>query len=900
MSRDSNVFLMSPQREGCTLTLSLKKSCQSIDSSGSPKGTPIGPSPASHLVIAAVRILVGSTATDCIPRTVRIQGRLVSLQKGLKKWYSLSLTDQEIALSARTGIVTVGISQAHEASSNALVDAVEVYAMEKKEIASWLPTTLSNRFCGVSNQIETCTDTSLVVTANALASLSSLLGSKKKLSDDENNLLKDMIQEIAFNRDKTLSACIENLLAKVYPDSQARTSFHDEGVLFAVSKIIGHCQKVLAEAKCDDESTFESAWFTVRTLLGKCLRSAATISKCRPINYLRAAQKINNVTDGNFPGSIAVKSSKLICETIRMAQQCEDDVIYSLVELSLSESAIDANTDTETGLLASFKVVRNLLELTDIGVVECACHAISSFCRTYAARTQRNSNETGLFAALQAARLVCYQCDGCQCFPIQRIRYTLLEESQLDIDLCENCWKVAEEYARSKNFDSSRVIINEREMPFTCALLNAMQPVPIVKSDVKEMNEIEPATEQEELQRALLLSLGNAADEVASPSSSSPVTVDQAFEDFSDGLFTCIVELLAKDLSGVGLISQVRLERIVELLVDLVQCSSEKNENKKKRAKKVSSEIAAGVSRLLNAAEKGDKEGRLTLIICLRALGQLISPDEICLGEGDSGSSKTVRESGKSKQVVCELHGVPAVRRRCARGEHKDRRFYVCGMERKSRCGFFRWADEIGKSKDSPKPNAEKRTVDTEIAKQMWDIFSTPTDICSDPLQIQLCTFLEQILLSWKSGTSSPLPLIDTKSPGTNGMALFSIYSQEDATIEHADGVFCSRDKLHDVNILDRLSQKGKRNLFGISSVTGNGETKLVEVSLELLALIANHEAEEIDKWFCLLCEIIGSPNKSSSTRTLAKRTLKQLTGGDRDLYHKIRGKSGTVQIVPQ
>ena len=41
---------------------------------------------------------------------------------------------------------------------------------------------------------------------------------------------------------------------------------------------------------------------------------------------------------------------------------------------------------------------------------------------------------------------------------------------------------------------------------------------------------------------------------------------------------------------------------------------------------------------------------------------------------------------------------MPAVRRRCSHGVHKDRRFYVCGLERNQRCNYFKWSSDIPES----------------------------------------------------------------------------------------------------------------------------------------------------------------------------------------------------------
>ena len=82
LSRDNSVFLMSPRREGCTLTISLKPpSLGGAD--GQAKGSKTVDT--SNLALAGVRFQVGSTSSDCIPKKVYVQGRPVTIQSGTKK-----------------------------------------------------------------------------------------------------------------------------------------------------------------------------------------------------------------------------------------------------------------------------------------------------------------------------------------------------------------------------------------------------------------------------------------------------------------------------------------------------------------------------------------------------------------------------------------------------------------------------------------------------------------------------------------------------------------------------------------------------------------------------------------------------------------------------------------------
>lgn len=98
LSRDSSVFLMSPRREGCTLTVSL--------------------GPNSHnLAMMAVRFLVGSTSLECIPKFVSVQGRPVEVIANTKK-----------VRKRKRGLLTTGVAIAFWLNLTVVV-AVNIYLM---------------------------------------------------------------------------------------------------------------------------------------------------------------------------------------------------------------------------------------------------------------------------------------------------------------------------------------------------------------------------------------------------------------------------------------------------------------------------------------------------------------------------------------------------------------------------------------------------------------------------------------------------------------------------------------------------------------------------------------------------------------------------------------------------
>jgi hypothetical protein len=85
------------------------------------------------------------------------------VSQGIKKWYSIQLTAEEIAISLRNGFIVLGIGpvrmsycrkysvdtfltltfcQPNDDYQNAFVDAVEVYATDRDTVAKWLPKSL--------------------------------------------------------------------------------------------------------------------------------------------------------------------------------------------------------------------------------------------------------------------------------------------------------------------------------------------------------------------------------------------------------------------------------------------------------------------------------------------------------------------------------------------------------------------------------------------------------------------------------------------------------------------------------------------------------------------------------------------------------------------------------------
>ena len=438
------MFFMCPRREGCTLTVSVRPKRSELSETSRANEQKVNSQPSgetANLVVAALRILVGSTSPDCIPSKVFIEGRPVELTPGVKKWYSLPLTEEEIALSVRNGLVAVGIGQSFDPSNNPLVDSIEVYAAERQMIEKWLP----KRFYGLDNSRDQSfyrqvrpmdaskseSPNGLMMSVRALAYLGELLGCNKMMSESERTFLKLLVQDTALDREKDIRGCVESLLEQLEPDTRTRKSFYDESILIGCSKALNNSKTIAEQCKAHDETEDNSnpnaRWIAVHDLLHDCSSAATAIARERPMNYLQSMENI--VESGISSGSIAVDASSIILQGLRTSVDYEDLIGGSggTVDLILTEMAIVLNTDTpHSKQFAKFEVFRSLLETNKVALVERCCEAVSAFCRNHGA-DQSTLDKPDLFTLLQHARLVAYQCDSCALFPMKEIRYTLPE-----------------------------------------------------------------------------------------------------------------------------------------------------------------------------------------------------------------------------------------------------------------------------------------------------------------------------------------------------------------------------------------------------------------------------------------------------------------------------------------
>lgn len=854
---ESENFLKSPRREGFTLTISLRDKWDHPDSVvGSQYCSQSKKS--SDLVIAAVRILVGSSSKDLIPRSVKLMGRVHELYAGAKRWYTFHLTAQELAFSIRNGFVSVEIDQCLDSASSPVLDSIELYALERRKIEQWLPSTLHSVVAtialnGGSGVVVTSSDKtreSFRLSLIVLASLYSLMGSFKP-NRSEKSFLKQLVVDTALDKnDKKIDDAVACLVASLEHDEESRQTFHDKAVLAGCTVFLSKCQGALETVRsCDNRADFHRMWHSLIPSLRSCLQTAARIARLRPFNYLQAAD-----------GSIAADASKFINECLSRSIS-DDDLVSDFVELSLLETAV-AN-GTPRGRFGSFDGLRSLLASPNQAVVFQTCASISRFCRV-----------CDIFTSQTMA--VKYVCDSCLLF-INDTRYTLLDDVHA-FDLCPDCYDLGKEYVKStKCKDNEYVIIKGKpvgESPkLTCGEVQILQPVAIQKSATEDENVKDIASDSSAKLSRLEQNVGTRLEQNVG----AEVAHQQLFNDFMDGLFTGIAGLLGDELKK----QDSTPSSLVWLSVDLVRHSIQSG-RKIDRAKRLAEAMAFGLSLRLESAISGNclSDDCLTL---LDGLTSLFAPDksvrDFLLG---IQTNFVASEGFDTSTIVCDTHGAPVVLQKFTQGQDKDRCFMACSKDAKHKCNFFHWADQ-GEIQREKKPTAPLFSED--IAEFVWELFAAPLLDKETSLHLILCSFVEKFAnrASNDEGSAS----VDASSGIIHAVCG---HRQKD----FADGVLCSHGRLRDDAYQEILMTLWRRSRSTKASIaTADAGLTVVEKSLELISLIASPDTDGNSEWFPILCRIMlsdkGQGATSDKVRLLAKRSLRQLCGKNTGLSHAVR-----------
>lgn len=890
LSQKSSLCLMCPSREGCTITISLERKRKAEERGSGSKHIALPSSFDKEKVIIAIRLLVGSTTTEFIPKFVSVEGRRVELKPQVKRWYDLPLTPQEIAFSLRNGFVAIGIGASSDSLNSPLIDAVEVYATDRASVERWLPKRITFDSQGVGerepeqilSQVGVADSLqhyeNIVAATTSLNHLFGILGTSEGECTSGKDILKKLIKASALDADGDLCISAKKFLAHVEPDSRSRQAFIDEATICGVYQALRRSAALLVQMRAtasDDKRKFLPE---ALSLLSGSLKCAATISASRPSNYIKANELV--MDEERSVSSIASFASDLISAESSINMQ---HFIAELVELSLTEAAFANPTGPHRDKFVSLDVVFKSLCSKEYEVVENCCNSIGIFVR----RNFPGSLDSPKFSASGISAPVRYQCDCCSLFPIESTRYTLTEG---DTDLCVECYTLALAFAKCHDFDSKlEVEVKGNAVKLTCEEVGNMCETiippgpPLDKNICSETNDT---------------NLVITADGDESKNNSQ----QRAYEGVVQELVTRSIQSLNECVSEESSTSSIQSAvRIVYLLLRIVR-ECRRDEFQVALATEFAEAMVNHIARLVEFVSRHNRSteidhSRVLLTVCLRSLSSLVEEFHRESINSPAGGSELVASEGGNvpkargktdPRFVCDVHGAPAVRRRCSSGVHKNRRFYVCGMDRDSRCKYFKWADEdevavtTAKSKEK-----QKSRLAAEIESIIWNLLKKPTpENRSIPLHVKLCELIqEDVVLLSKSRVEQGKQNEENAIKSTLG----SIYGEAEAMRDFLDGVFCSREKLGGGMV---CSPKQMGILPDHASFVGSvKEDSSVEAALYLLAQIANADgpagvehADDMTKWYSVLCEVISS-KMPGTLRSQAKSALKRLCGGRRRKY---------------
>ena len=683
---------MCPSREGCTITVSLKDGnsvalgrTESAVSEDLLVDHSMSKSMKEQLVIVALRLLVGSTTTEFIPKYISVEGRRVWLQPDLKKHYDLPLTAEEIASALRNGFVTLGIGPSFDSGNNPLLDSVEVYAAKREQISHWLPLTCSHMRQGLATggddatatetaeQLEAPTEEKrLALSMTSITHLLQVLRTSSALSPEANETIRQVIEATALKDGGVLRQSLTTMLSCIEADPCRQKVILDEGVLAGILKDLRCANDILA-------STAADRWNQVRETMKNCLRVAAGVAGERPGNYKSVVEML--LQKETEDSSLAVTAASIVSTGLEGGFEWQD-LVPELVELSLTESLLfPGRNEGAKETFASFEVLASLLSSSDNEIVNECCKSILDYW------VQNLSRPT--------EPVVSYQCDACSLFPIKGVRYTFPDGGsppgqETDIDLCSDCFCIGRDYAAQHRHDSGTPVKIKgktigKSIKLSCACLRQMKRIAIPASWLVDSD------------------IGASQ---ASPKTNDSHSASTELENFSSVLFIDLVGLLSDRLEEEKLdFSLVAFQSLVDLVLDLVRNTNDES-IMLSRAKEFAESILTRIPRLIGLISTDnelEEVSRSVLIICTKGLASLAAIKNDLSGRSSMANNleecsveditPTKSKDKTDPRFVCEVHGVPAVRRRCSHGEHKNRRFYVCGMDRTCRCGYFKWAD---------------------------------------------------------------------------------------------------------------------------------------------------------------------------------------------------------------
>jgi len=885
LSLNNTDYVICPSCAGCTLTASLQD---------------------QSLAIVAVRILVGSMP-DMIPKEVIVMGsgRSMKLKLSMKRWYDYILTEEEILLAVRNGFVTIWISSCHVDSSSApIIDSVEVYARARSELAHLSPVSDGNsKEESLLNSMKRSVqeqNSNLVAYIQTLTCLTQITGRTKTspLSSESKETISNIIQQTALEsaEEGSLRHQTIEFLSEAEGDIEKRTYLIDEATLSGIMSLLQNLTKYLQTEYEDSDIISSKEEVTINRaieMLIIILSSTITIARVRGSNYMDIISSL--IEKNSWQTSLALEGKRILDllqyfkamlgANLNLFQPAQLVSELMLLELACSTAA---HVTVPLNCITQFDTLSEYLVVDSFEIIKACCAAISTAIGS--ADTKRSgtlsipSSERELSG--EGGGIITYQCDSCLVFPITSQRFTLGGEA--DIDLCKRCYDSGMEYSKSHG-QTDPIIINGRTLglgneDMKCGTIWRMVSKPIAESSALSAENAKKA--------GLALKTMGSSDNKRGDDINLAKT-----EGFKSHLFTKLLGLMTKsfDARSTTEESSPPSVYVLQLILDVVLGSCTE-ELKVARGKEMALAFTQNLARLVKLCQTSDSKFSQhcsKLVVSLRTLAGLVRQNReiihvpllFATSDDEKDGVNMLHSNHKSKtdpRFVCE-HEMPAVRRRCSHGVHKDRRFYVCGLDRSKRCNYFKWSDDTGPVSPSQNVNqlvSHNEQIFAPVQMELQRIFS------STSLQEQFAS-----LVSNQFETNQGAIATAQINEGASNLLFTSIITDVERAQDKEDGVFLALEKFGILKPIPSHSISGD-----LSSVDDGAKDSFLSSSLNLFSLIAptTGSSKWCHVWFSVLCEIISRSSASSmETSTtvvrLARSMLQRLCGDRIEVYHRVR-----------
>ena len=1003
-------------KEGGTLGFGLGKDNQSDDPD----------------MICAVRVLVGTTSPESVPRKLAILGRDIPLKgSSTKRWYDMPMLPDEIVCAYRMGFATVAVGNA-VGGNPSVIDAVEVYTQKKSSLFKYgfepvalgsLTETGQEKAKEREKEKEKKAEERSSEVADPTAMfqggvdlLSGLVAATKCFLDvgnlSQGGVWKGKGQQVAdtlLGKDSGEGGCLFTLLSCTALDDPRKP-----GLRQSVLRVISQIQPTGDDFKADyvGRATLAGVLICVQDVckglrkirggrgdsvsrkkkdkkaellqrFAICLNVAEDICSDCPEHWVKFnatggwKEKARELSDVMAPYSAFSKYEKFLDE----AEKCGNGLLGVMIvatnfvaSCELDDRLMSAATRFMVANCLAFKGKEgNSLFVAAVDNLSFDVVNSLSFNMKLAKIFEKKSEEEeevvveveveekketkavqletqGSSKAAQAKipRPLTFKCDGCECYPIENVRYTI-DDGVADFDLCAPCYQEGlgsvMDQPEEDDMDDSMVLIRGAEI-MSLAELRSMKPQPVASGTLASVEALvaslspPPAVMEEsdaemdaeldltadmsgdegddDLALALALSMGQVDDSPPEAPVKRKADTEGGGENKkpTGGPSNDSLESFAEHLFGNMLTKLADLDEISEgqltLLIALSRANPDRDALKlAKFALELFFKISKHGKRAIESAGMAKIMGCCleTLLHLLRDFKQPKLVDVPALPSNDRSSYP---------RFVCEAHNVPALRRRVSAGENKDRRFYICGVANKAqRCSFHRWADEGGKPPPTEKvPSATRLALRKDVLDHCASVFK------GADFQGSLLDFIEVLIkVHWeREELAMQKKQADAKAAATAGSSrkspsgikaprlsdsLMSATDLEEkkrqqengvgrwngAAVWRGDFVFAVKRK-EGVRLLEKSKKskqkKGALLLEGPHDLLGEVLTVADEVVFGTGG--GNPNSGWQSRWKDISCTVIASSMSMSTApnREVAKRLLRGLCGSKRE-YARVK-----------